>query len=312
TRPSGLMPNASRPAASLSPPRPTYGCSGSVISIGAPTGMGWEARLATRPVTVTTPARMRLWARARLSTSPRRTMARSNRSVATESFPGSVFDAAVVLASFRELLKIKRSGALLAVLILDEDLHLALGFLKHFETDLGELDALLEDPHGVFKRQFAALQFGDDRFQPGQRFFEFDRGHSSAPSTAHYTPPGFRINSLAVFWTSHNSSPAASRTCTTSPGATADAGRKAVSARRPQVFQAVHLSQAQSHFQLVSALHGARHERGRIEEAASLGFHTRVQIPEDGPDGMHGAVPIADDPLEEVGPVSHHQFGGRR
>src|SRR5207247_453647 len=167
--------------------------SGSVISIGAPTGMGWEARLATRPVTVTTPARMRLWARARLSTSSRRTMARSNRSVAlspreaatfaparpnpvktgpfpvaparpdsarTESFPGSVFDAAVVLASFRELLKVKRSGALLAVLILDEDLHLALGFLKHFETDLGELDALLEDPHGVFKRQFAALQFG--------------------------------------------------------------------------------------------------------------------------------------------------------
>src|SRR2546422_1453143 len=135
------MPNPSKPAASLTPPRPTYGCSGSVISIGAPAGMGWEARLATRPATVTTPARMRLWARARLSTSLRRTMARSNRSATTESFPGSVFDAAVVLASFRELLKVKRSGTLLAVLILDEDLHLALGFLKHFETDLGELDA---------------------------------------------------------------------------------------------------------------------------------------------------------------------------
>src|SRR5439155_2969752 len=230
------MPNASRPAASLSPPRPTYACSGSVISIGAPAGMGWQARLATRPATVTTPARMRLWARARLSTSLRRTMARSNRSATTESFPGSVFDVAVVLASFRELLKVKRSGTLLAVLILDEDLHLALGFLKHFETDLGELDALLEDPHGVFKRQFAALQFGDDRFQPGQRFFEFDRGHSSAPSTAHYTPPGFRINSLAVFWTSHNSSPAASRTCTTSPGATAEAARKTVSSGHRRVM----------------------------------------------------------------------------
>src|SRR3989441_7821367 len=133
---------------------------------------------------------------------------------------------------------VKRSGAFLAVLILDEDLHLALGLLKHFETDLGELDALLEDPHGVFKRQLAALQFGDDRFQPGQRFFEFDRGHSFAPSTAHYTPPGFRINSLAVFWTSHSSSPAASRTCTTSPGATAEAARKRVSSghRRVMLF----------------------------------------------------------------------------
>src|SRR3989442_2871734 len=197
---------------------------------------------------------MRLWARARLSTSPRRTMARSSGSVArsprgaatfaparpdsarTESFPGSVFDAAFVLASFRELLKVKRSGAFLAVLILDEDLHLALGLLKHFETDLGELDALLEDPHGVFKRQLAALQFGDDRFQPGQRFFEFDRGHSFAPSTAHYTPPGFRINSLAVFWTSHSSSPTASRTCTTSPGATAEAARKTVSSGHRRVM----------------------------------------------------------------------------
>src|SRR3989449_3036999 len=129
---------------------------------------------------------MRLWARARLSTSPRRTMARSNRSVAlsprgaatfaparpdsaaTESFPGSVFDAAFVLASFRELLKVKRSGAFLAVLILDEDLHLALGLLKHFETDLGELDALLEDPHGIFKRQLAALQFGSSRREIGR------------------------------------------------------------------------------------------------------------------------------------------------
>src|SRR2546430_5116106 len=194
---------------------------------------------------------MRLWARARLSTSPRRTRTRSNRSVATgpfpgaparpgaattESFPGSVFDAAVVLASFRELLEVKRSGALLAVLVLDEDLHLALGLLEHFETDLRELDALLEDPHGVFKRQLAALQFGDDRFQPGQRFFEFDRGHAPAPSTAHYTPPGSRINSLAVFWTSHSSSPAASRTCTTSPCATAEAARKTVSSGHRRVM----------------------------------------------------------------------------
>ena len=27
---------------------------------------------------------------------------------------------------------------------------------------------------------------------------------------------------------------------------------------------------------------------------------------------MHGTVPVPDDPLEEFGPVSHHQFGGRR
>src|SRR5712691_8592893 len=214
---------------------------------------------------------MRLWARARLSTSPRRIMTRSNRSVAfsprgaatatfsparpdraetrsfpvapaspdsakTESFPGSVFDVAGVLTSFRELLEVERSGALLAVLVLDEDLHLVLGLLKHFETDFGELDALLEDPHGVFKRQLAALQFGDDRFQPGQRFFEIDRGHSLAPSTAHSTQPGFRINSLVVFWTSHSSSPAASRTCTTSPGATAEAARKTVSSGHRRVM----------------------------------------------------------------------------
>src|SRR5438552_6451268 len=233
--------------------------------------MGCEARLATQPATVTTPARMRLWARSRLSTSPRRTISRSNRSldlslrrtatgtfsptrpdsarteslpgsparpdsVVTESLPGSAFDVAVVRAGFRELLKVKRPCALLAVLVLDEDLHLALGLLEYLEADLRELDPLLEDPHGVFKRQFAALQFGDDRFQPGQRFFEFDRGHSSAPSTAHYTPPGFRINSLAVFWTSHNSSPAASRTCTTSPGATAEAARKTVSSGHRRVM----------------------------------------------------------------------------
>src|SRR2546422_3982194 len=147
--------------------------------------MGWDARLATQPATVTTPAKMRLWARSRLSTSPRRTITRSNRS--TESFPGSVFDVAVVLASFRVLLDVKRAGAFLAVFVLDEDLHLALGLLEHFEADLGELHTLLEDPHGVFKRQLAALQFGDDRFQSGQRFFEFDRGHSLAPSPAHYT-----------------------------------------------------------------------------------------------------------------------------
>src|SRR5438309_11321923 len=122
------MPNASRPAASLSPPRPTYGCSGSVISIGAPAGMGWEARLATRPATVTTPARMRLWARARLSTSLRRTIATSNRSATTESFPGSIFDAALLLASFRHLLQDQRPVTLLDVLLLDYDLHIALGF----------------------------------------------------------------------------------------------------------------------------------------------------------------------------------------
>src|SRR3989442_9540413 len=117
---------------------------------------------------------MRLWARARLSTSPRRTMARSNRSVAlsprgaatfaparpdsaatesfpaaparpdsaatesfpptpprphsptAEAFPRSVLHAAFFLASFRELLKGKRSGAFLSLLILDQDLHPAL------------------------------------------------------------------------------------------------------------------------------------------------------------------------------------------
>src|SRR5207302_27965 len=154
----------------------------------------------------------------------------------TESFPGSVFDVAVVLASFRELLEVKRLGAFLAVLVLDEDLHLALGLLEHLKTDFGELDALLKDPHGVFKRQFAALQFGDNRFQPGQRFFKFDRSHSLAPSPAHYTPPGFRINSSAVCRTSHSSSPAASRTCTTSPGATAAAARKTVSSGHRRVM----------------------------------------------------------------------------
>src|SRR5207302_10569150 len=64
-------------------------------------------------------------------------------SAKTESFPGSVFDVAVVLASFRELLEVKRLGALLAVLVLDEDLHLALGLLEHLKTHFGELDALL-------------------------------------------------------------------------------------------------------------------------------------------------------------------------
>src|SRR5437867_1171351 len=177
---------------------------------------------------------MRLWARSRLSTSPRRTMITSNRS--TESFPGSVFDVAVFLASFRVLLDVKRAGALLAVFVLDEKLHLALGLLEHFEANLGELHALLEDPHRVFKRQLAALQFGDDRFQSGQRFFEFDRGHSLAPSPAHYTPPDFRINSSAAFWTSHSSSPAPSRTCTTSPGATADAALKTVSSGHRRVM----------------------------------------------------------------------------
>src|SRR5437588_7450873 len=157
-------------------------------------------------------------------------------SAKTESFPGSVFDVAVVLASFRELLEVKRLGALLAVLVLDEDLHLALGLLEHLKTDFGELDALLKDPHGVFKRQLAALQFGDDRFQPGQRFFKFDCSHSLAPPAAHYTPPGFRINSSAVCRTSHSSSPAASRTCTTSPGPTAAAARKTVSSGHRRVM----------------------------------------------------------------------------
>jgi hypothetical protein len=50
-------------------------------------------------------------------------------------------------------------------------------------------------------------------------------------------------------------------------------------AHRPHTAEAAHLSAAQAHLEVVAALHGPRHQRGRIEETASLGFNARAAVP---------------------------------